>query len=65
MSDAQAVPGEIIKREEDGFIVQTGNETAIKITELQPAGKKKMTSFDYLRGAGSQLQVGEQLGVEL
>jgi len=65
VSDAQAVPGEIIKREEDGFIVQTGNETAIKITELQPAGKKKMTSFDYLRGAGSQLQVGEQLGVEL
>ncbi|MGN1385180.1 MAG: methionyl-tRNA formyltransferase [Bacillus sp. (in: firmicutes)] len=63
-SDAQAAPGEIISREEDGFIVKTGNETAIKITELQPAGKKKMTSYDYLRGAGSQLAIGEQLGAE-
>lgn len=63
-SDAQAAPGEIISREEDGFIVKTGNDTAIKITELQPAGKKKMTSYDYLRGAGSQLAIGEQLGAE-
>lgn len=63
-SDLQAMPGVIIKREEDGFIVKTGNETAIKITELQPAGKKKMTSYDYLRGAGSQLQINEQLGAE-
>jgi len=63
-SDTQAMPGVIIKREEDGFIVKTGNETAIKITELQPAGKKKMTSYDYLRGAGSQLQINEQLGAE-
>lgn len=63
-SDSQAMPGVIIKREEDGFIVKTGNETAIKITELQPAGKKKMTSYDYLRGAGSQLQINEQLGAE-
>ncbi len=63
-SDSQAMPGVIIKREEDGFIVKTGNETAIKITELQPAGKKRMTSYDYLRGAGSQLQINEQLGAE-
>lgn len=63
-SHTEATPGEIISREEDGFIVKTGNETAIKITELQPAGKKKMTSYDYLRGAGSQLAIGEQLGAE-
>ena len=63
-SHIEAAPGEIIGREEDGFIVKTGNETAIKITELQPAGKKKMTSYDYLRGAGSQLAIGEQLGAE-
>ena len=63
-SQAEAAPGEIIKREEDGFIVKTGNDTAIKITELQPAGKKKMSSYDYLRGAGSQLSIGEKLGAE-
>ncbi len=59
-----AQPGEIIEKLEDGFVVKTGNETAIKITELQPAGKKKMSSFDFLRGAGAQLPIGEKLGVE-
>ena len=59
-----AQPGEIIEKREDGFVVKTGNETAIKITELQPAGKKKMSSFDFLRGAGAQLPIGEKLGVE-
>ncbi|MBD3106779.1 methionyl-tRNA formyltransferase [Bacillus sp. AGMB 02131] len=63
-SQAEAAPGEIISREEDGFIVKTGNDTAIKITELQPAGKKKMSSYDYLRGAGLQLSIAEKLGAE-
>ena len=34
--------------------VVTGNETAIQIKELQPSGKTKMTSEDFLRGAGSK-----------
>ncbi|MGM9928898.1 MAG: methionyl-tRNA formyltransferase [Bacillus sp. (in: firmicutes)] len=63
-NSSDAVPGEIIEKQEDGFIVKTGNETAIKITELQPAGKKKMSSFDFLRGAGSQLSIGEKLGTD-
>ena len=63
-SNVQAAPGEIISIEEDGFIVKTGNTVAIKLTEIQPAGKKKMSSFDFLRGAGSKLEAGERLGVE-
>ncbi|WLR52291.1 methionyl-tRNA formyltransferase [Bacillus tianshenii] len=58
----EAAPGEIVQLEEDGFIVATGNETAIKVTELQPAGKKRMSAKDYLRGAGSHLEVGMKLG---
>ncbi len=57
-------PGEIIGFEEDGLIVHTGNNTAVKITELQPAGKKKMSAYDYLRGAGSGLKEGIILGEE-
>lgn len=59
----KADPGEIIAIEEDGFVVATGNDTAIKVLELQPSGKKKMTADQFLRGAGSFLKVGDRIGV--
>lgn len=55
-------PGEIVALEEDGFIVATGNNTGIKIVELQPAGKKRMLAKDYLLGASKNL-IGKILGV--
>lgn len=57
-----AVPGTIIDVQNDGFVVSTGNETAILVTELQPSGKKKMPAKDYLRGAGSFIKAGMKLG---
>jgi methionyl-tRNA formyltransferase len=57
-------PGQIIQIESDGLVVATGNDVAIKITELQPSGKTKMTAEQFLRGAGSSLQVGTLLGDE-
>jgi methionyl-tRNA formyltransferase len=56
-----AEPGTIIEIEKDGLVVATSNETAIKITELQPAGKKKMTTEQFLRGTKEQLK-GTKLG---
>ncbi|RRN70644.1 methionyl-tRNA formyltransferase [Peribacillus simplex] len=58
----RAVPGTVIDVRNDGFIVSTGNETAILVTELQPSGKKKMPAKDYLRGAGSFIKAGMKLG---
>jgi methionyl-tRNA formyltransferase len=55
-------PGTIVKIESDGFVVSTGNETAIKIIELQPSGKTKLMSEQFLRGAGSKISVGSKLG---
>lgn len=55
-----ATPGEIIAIEADGFIVGTGNGTAVKIIELQPSGKKRMKASDFLRGA--KLEIGDRLG---
>ncbi|WHY79289.1 methionyl-tRNA formyltransferase [Neobacillus sp. WH10] len=55
-------PGTIIKIDSDGFTVSTGNETAIKIIELQPSGKTKMSSEQFLRGAGSKISLGSRLG---
>jgi methionyl-tRNA formyltransferase len=54
------VPGTIINIESDGFSVSTGNETAIKIIELQPSGKTKMMSDQFLRG--SKISIGTKLG---
>ena len=59
-----AVPGTIIETGDDGITVATGNDTSILITELQPAGKKKMAAKDYLRGAGSFIEEGMKLGEE-
>jgi methionyl-tRNA formyltransferase len=55
-------PGAVLKIEPDGFTVGTGNETAIKIIELQPSGKTKMLSEQFLRGAGSKMTLGSKLG---
>lgn len=62
-SEKQAA-GTIIEIVEDGFIVKTGNDIGIKVTELQPAGKKKMTAGSFLRGAGQTVQIGMRLGEE-
>lgn len=61
-SNQDVPPGTIIGHDEAGIIVSTGNHTAIKITELQPSGKKKMTGEEFLRG--TTMNVGERLGDE-
>ncbi|OAH53716.1 MULTISPECIES: methionyl-tRNA formyltransferase [Bacillaceae] len=57
-----SAPGVVTAIEEDSFIVSTGSNTALKIIELQPAGKKRMSARDYLRGSGSTLKVGMKFG---
>ncbi|MEW4237993.1 methionyl-tRNA formyltransferase [Priestia megaterium] len=57
---ASGKPGTVLSLEEDGFVVATGNKTAIKVTELQPAGKKRMDAAQYLRG--TSVEVGTVLG---
>ncbi|WP_216828037.1 methionyl-tRNA formyltransferase [Alkalihalobacterium elongatum] len=53
-------PGTVIAVVDDGFIVATGNDVAIKVTDLQPAGKKRMLASQFLRGAG--ITTGDKLG---
>lgn len=60
--EKSVVPGTIIQNDPDGITVSTGNETAIRIKELQPAGKTKMTSEEFYRGTGSKIVVGKRLG---
>jgi methionyl-tRNA formyltransferase len=60
--EKNAAPGTVMNIEADGIVIATGNETAIKITELQPSGKKRMSAEQYLRGAASDLTTGTVLG---
>lgn len=52
-------PGTIIAQEEDGLVVACGSG-AVKITELQPEGKKRMSAEGFLRGAG--IEIGTKVG---
>ena len=55
-------PGTIVAREPDGLIVACGTG-AIKITELQPEGKKRMSMRDFLQGAGATIEIGTKVGI--
>lgn len=54
-ADAQA--GEIIENGQH-FVIQTGNNEALSILEIQPAGKKKMSIDEFLHGVGSHYTIG-------
>lgn len=55
-------PGTIVDIVKDGIVVSTGNSTAIKITELQPSGKKKMPAVQFLNGVDKDTLEGKILG---
>ncbi|KGX93219.1 methionyl-tRNA formyltransferase [Pontibacillus halophilus JSM 076056 = DSM 19796] len=54
--------GEIVAIEDEGIIVKCGDGHGIRITDLQPSGKKRMDASSFLRGAGQSLELGEVLG---
>lgn len=55
-----ALPGAIVATSAAGVDVMTGNGQVLRIEVLQPAGKRKMTADEFLRG--HRCQPGQQLG---
>lgn len=53
-------PGTVVKIDIDQFEISTGDGETLVILDLQPAGKKRMTAEEYLRGTGSKLQIGDK-----
>lgn len=49
-------PGEVLELTDNAILVQTG-EGVLAITDLQPAGKKRMSAADYLKGP--KVQAGD------
>lgn len=56
-----ATPGTIIGRTEDGLIIACGAGSII-LKEIQPEGKKRMSVYDFLRGAGAAIASGSKVG---
>lgn len=57
---ADCAPGTVLKIDQEGFTVKTGDNTGIKIMECQPSGKKRMAASDFLRGIA--MSEGDVLG---
>lgn len=55
-----AAPGEIIEAHGDEMIITCGDNTALRLLEVQPEGKRRMMVRDYLNGA--HVRAGERLG---
>lgn len=60
--DYRGEPGEIIAKDEDSFTVVCGNGKGVRVTKIQPAGRKRMTVEEFLRGSADRIQVGVRLG---
>lgn len=54
-------PGEIVKVTDDAFLVACGDQRAVAITDVQVAGKRRMTVQQLLRGNSDQFKVGQLL----
>lgn len=59
-TNKSGLPGEIIEMKNDRIVVKTGNQLAIGLTDIQPAGKKRIAVSDFLNGAGSKIQIGDK-----
>ncbi|WP_107839209.1 methionyl-tRNA formyltransferase [Metasolibacillus meyeri] len=55
-----AVPGEVVHIAKDYFEIATGEGESIAVYDLQPAGKKRLSAEEYLRGTGAKLQIGDR-----
>ena len=59
-ASANKAPGTVVAIHKDSFEVATGEGGTLRILDLQPAGKKRMTAQDFLRGTGSKLAIGDR-----
>jgi methionyl-tRNA formyltransferase len=53
-------PGAVSEAAKDSFVVACGGATRLRITEVQPEGKRPMPARDFLNGA--RLHVGAEMG---
>ncbi|HYN86465.1 MAG TPA: methionyl-tRNA formyltransferase [Pyrinomonadaceae bacterium] len=60
VAESDATPGRIIEADGDALVVACGAGTALRLTDLQPEGKRRMSARDFINGA--RVEAGEVLG---
>jgi methionyl-tRNA formyltransferase len=52
-SGRPGVPGTVVRAEGDDLIVACGQETALRVLEIQPEGRRTMSAREFLAGRGA------------
>ena len=60
LNQPDALHGEVIAAHGDDLVVKCGGQTALRLLEVQPAAKRRMSARDFLNG--THLKVGQKLG---
>jgi methionyl-tRNA formyltransferase len=59
-SIAGATPGEIVVAQRDELVVSCGEETSLRLIEVQPQARKRIAARDFINGM--HLKVGDRFG---
>src|SRR5215213_2091034 len=59
-SHANAAPGEIVVVQRDELVVSCGEQTALRLSEVQPESRKRITVREFI--SGMRLKVGDRFG---
>ena len=54
------LPGEVIAAHGDDLVVKCGDETTLRVIEVQPEARRRMSVRDYLNG--THLKIGDRFG---
>jgi methionyl-tRNA formyltransferase len=57
---AGAMPGELVAAHGDDLVVKCGDETALRLVEVQPEGRRRMSVRDFVNG--THLKIGDRFG---
>lgn len=57
---SNAVPGEVVASQGDDLIIKCGEDTMLRLIEVQPEAKRRMGVRDFING--THLKVGDTLG---
>lgn len=58
--DSVTTPGIVIAAQGDNLVISCGDQTALRLIEVQPEAKRRMSGREFMSGA--RLKVGDQFG---
>ena len=60
VADTKGSAGEVVAATSDNLLVKCGSKSALRIIELQPESKRRMTALEFLNG--THLKIGDRFG---